>query len=404
MKKQSSFFVLLCALCAFVGKVNAQATYDVFTYTEPVGYKKEIRKGSIAYTKTDTKTGTYCIISLFPQTQSKGDIVTDFNSDWAALVAMPLHIKDLPKAENSEAISGWQTYSGAANFELNGGTSMALLTTAKEDNAVVSVLVITNTQNFLKDADDFLDNLKLNKPKVVAANSIKPEEKKEPTQNGAISGMSNNGIEGVWMSYTNKNILTDRVKFNWRIFFKDGKALLTMPDGGLYNFINTGDLADYWGKYSYTNKKGNMKSGNNLQFTDDIKYSSAEIITIQGEEYRRCKTVNGSKLNGTFCYYLPVDNIINTLPVGQKPRITFTQNGKFIDEGLFYQMLRDNNKDDAYNSAGSGIYELKDFSIILKYNDGRIKQTSFTIPASETTANATIVLIGRLSLHKTKQL
>jgi hypothetical protein len=393
---------LLCILYAFVANINAQTTYDVFTYTEPNGYKKETKKASIVYTKTDTKTGTFCMISLFPQTQSKGNIVTDFNSDWAALVATPLNVKDVPKADNSAAISGWQTYSGGANFELNETTSMALLTNAKKDNVVVSVLVITNAKNFLKDADTFFDNLKLSKPKAVAVTNIKPVEKKEPVQNATATSFSNNGIEGVWVSWGNRDILADRFKFRWRIFFKDGKALLTIPDGGLYNFSNTDDLANYWGTYNYTNQKGVLKSGNNLQFTDNIKYSSTETITIQGEEYRKCKVVNGGKLYSTFCYYMPGDNNINTLPIGQKPRITFTQNGKFTDEGLFYQMLRDNNKDDAYNSAGSGTYELKDFSIILKYSDGRIKQQSFSIPASETTANATIILLGRLSLHKTK--
>jgi hypothetical protein len=395
----------LCVLCVFALNLKAQTTYDVFTYLEPFSYKKEIRKGSIAYTKTDTKTGTYCIISLFPQTQSKGDIVTDFNSDWAALVATPLNVKDVPKAENSEAISGWLTYSGAANFELNGGTSMALLTTAKKDNAIVSLLVITNAQSFLKDADAFFDNLQLGNPKVVVTNKSANQNSItiKASTSSSTTNFSGNGIEGVWISYNNSHILAYKAGFKYRIFFNDGKVLLTTPDAGLYNFKNTPDLNDYWGVYTYNNKNGVLKSGNNLRFTDNIKFVSNDVINIGEEEYRKCKSVNGSKLNGSFSYYGNGDPLQISLPYGQNPKMIFYSNGKFTDEGMYYQILKDHSKDDAYNAAGVGTYELKDYSIILTYTDGRIKQLSFTIPQSDTPANAYLILFGRVSLFKMKK-
>jgi hypothetical protein len=314
-------------------------------------------------------------------------------------------VKDVPKAENSEAISGWLTYSGAANFELNGGTSMALLTTAKKDNAIVSLLVITNAQSYLTtDVDAFFNNVKLGNPKALPIKNTSGQTptNTKPEATSPTATFSNNGIEGVWISYNNSHILAYKAGFKFRTFFKDGKALFTIPDAGFYNFKSTPDLNDYWGAYTYTNKKGILKSGNNLRFTDEIKYISNDIIDIDGEEYRKCKNLNGSKFNGSFSYYGEGDPLQTSLPYGQNPKISFNNNGKFTDEGMWYQILKDHTKDDAYNAAGSGIYEVKDFSIILKYTDGRIKQVSFAIPQSDTPANAYLILFARASLFKIK--
>ncbi len=157
---------LFCVCCTFWVNINAQTNYDVFTYTEPMGYKKETKKGVVTYTKTDSKTGTYCMIGLYAQSPSSGDLIKDFESDWQDLVVKPLSVTAAPEKDNGEDITGWKTYSGGANFEFGGGTSMVLLTTAKKDNANVSMLVVTNAQIFLPEVDVFLDKLKLGKPKV----------------------------------------------------------------------------------------------------------------------------------------------------------------------------------------------------------------------------------------------
>jgi hypothetical protein len=196
-------FIMLCTLCAFVGDIAAQTTYDVYIYTEPKGYKKETKNGMLTYTKSDSKTGTYCIISLYSQSPSSGDLVKDFDNDWQELVAAPLGVTAAPQKDNGDEITGWKTYSGAANFEFGGGTSMVLLTTAKKDNANVSMIVVTNAQSFLADADIFFDKLKLGKPKVTTVKNnpvIKPG-------NNQTAAAGNNTISPVAYSFGEYKIL-----------------------------------------------------------------------------------------------------------------------------------------------------------------------------------------------------
>jgi hypothetical protein len=198
--------IFLCMLFAFVGNAIAQTNYDIITYTEPKGYKKETKTGVVTYTKTDSKAGTYCIISLYAQSPSSGDIKKDFENDWQELVATPLNIKDAPKADNGDDITGWRTYSGAANFEFGGGTSMSLLITAKKDNANVSMLVVTNAQSFLADADAFFDKLKLGKPKAI---TVKNNPVVKPINNPTATAENNTNSLVAYSFGEYKILITD---------------------------------------------------------------------------------------------------------------------------------------------------------------------------------------------------
>lgn len=161
---------LLCVLCAWVGQVSAQSSYDIYTFHEPQGYKKSIQRDFISYTKTDSKTGAYCIISLYAHSLSSGDLAKDFNEDWANLVVKPFRVATAPQKDSGSEISGWKTRSGTANFEFAGKTSLALLTIAKKDNAKAAVLIATNAKSCLaEEVDPFFSQLKLAAPTVISS-------------------------------------------------------------------------------------------------------------------------------------------------------------------------------------------------------------------------------------------
>jgi hypothetical protein len=583
MKKIMLLLCFALCLCGFVAKT--QTTYDVFTYTEPKGYKKEVKTGFTSYTKTDSKTGTYCIISLYTQSLSTGDLTQDFDNDWASLVATPLSVTAAPQKDNGDEISGWKTYSGGANFEFSGSTSMALLTTAKKDNANVAILIVTNSQSFLTtDVDAFFAKLKLEKPlqSVAPSNTIpadnssskdasgsntaKPSsiigewlyddalisilydysghangdtynndvkmsiknkltiktdgtyedytffnkgtfKKKEITARGKykLNGntitftptyhqyikndavqpkddtrnlkvtsatysfvfddkanawgvklnaadansyfpdevylqasaykktasatqpaanttlpktinantnnlLSDNGIAGVWVSY-NKPDITQNLQWNWLVFFNNGKSLQNMPGGGFYNLPKgsyydvTRNTPDYWpvGSYTINNGNGKNKKRDDVSYQETLQLIKSNQLNINGTNYFKCINVNGQKLNGSFTSYAnPNDPQINTLAYGEKPVLTFTKEGKFKDEGLFNTYLFDGATNPAAAKPGNGTYELKDYSIILKYDDGRVRQEAFTIPFSNTANDATIIFINRAQINKIK--
>ncbi len=581
MKKIILFIGIFYAPFFFgMWNLNAQTTYDVFTYTAPKGYKQETKTGFTSYTKLDNKTGTYCIISLYKQSPSSGDLVQDFDKDWKELVATPLSVTAAPQKDKGDEITGWQTYSGAANFEYGGGTSMALLTTAKKDDANIAILIVSNSNEMItKDADAFYATLKLGKPsqttvantnnntqnnignssnakptsiigewlyddalisilydysghanndtynndvkmtvknkftikadgtyedytfynkgtfkkkeitakgkyklsgntitftpnqhqyikndvvqpkddarnlkvtvatynfvfdekanawgiKLVAANadSYFPDEvylqasafKKTSGTNlpnnspsnlnnnaSAFNLLNGNGITGVWVIYSKPDI-TQNLQWNWFVFFNNGRSLQNLPNGGFYNLPNgsyydvTRNTPDYWpvGSYTINNGNGKNKKRDDVSYQETIQLTKPNQLSINGTNYFKCINVNGQKLNGSFTSYAnPSDPQLNTLAYGEKPVITFTKDGKFNDEGLFNTYLFDGATNPAAAKPGNGSYELKDYSIILKYVDGRVRQEAFTIPFSNNTNEATIIFISRAQINKIK--
>jgi hypothetical protein len=188
-------FLILQLFLLLQTSVKAQTNYDVFTYTEPKGYKKEIKTGYTSYTKSDNKSGTYCIISLYSQSLSSGNLAKDFDNDWATLVATPLGVTNAPEKDKGDEITGWKTFSGAANFELSGSTSMALLTTAKKEDANIAILVVTNSQSLLTtDVDAFYATLKLGAPLKVAV-----AQNNKPANNNAGDNVKPTSIIGEWL-------------------------------------------------------------------------------------------------------------------------------------------------------------------------------------------------------------
>jgi hypothetical protein len=381
--------------------VQSQITYDVFTYTEPVGYKKETGKDYISYTKTDAKTSTYCIISVYKQNPSTGDIKKDFENDWQDIVVKSLRIRDTPKADNSDDINVWKTYSGAANFEFNSGTSMALLTTAKKDNANVAILIVTNAQTFFTtDVDAFFGKLKLGNPKTANINTNINKGTNNTTSvivapsNTNGFSVNGNGIVGVWMALTDDLPLTG-LSFKWRVFFTNGKTIYNLPSKGLYNYNGTKenyfDITDY----TFNNNVGAIGKESKLQLV------SIDKLKIGSNTYFKCSNVTGVKFEGSYCLaskdYIDQNNIRN----GAKSIIHFKKDGTFNDEGLWATFL-ENNSDNIKpeNAPGKGAYELKDFTLILKYSDGRVRYEPFNFTLNTTSTTNKMIFVKQIKLYK----
>ena len=71
------------------------------------------------------------------------------------------------------------------------------------------------------------------------------------------------------------------------------------------------------------------------------------------------------------------------------PTISFASDGRFTDDNY----IGDYSKD-AQLAPGSGTYEIHNFTLILKYSDGRLIQRSFTPFLNETPSTCKVFYIG----------
>ena len=202
-----------------------------------------------------------------------------------------------------------------------------------------------------------------------------------------IPGGNWEGIAGDWKGISMSaglakpgEVLGAELKGKHLIFFSNGQAFFgdNFPTEGL-DEINTWIMAENnrrdWGTYSFSNGAGNLK----LPYADiPLRMEAGRLVITTNKTdhvFIKATAVDGVRFNGT--YAMSSKDILGQ-ETGITPVITFTADGKFTDNGalkiLYHRSV------DCINTArdpGSGTYEIKNYSLILNYTDGREIRIAF---------------------------
>ena len=398
MKKN---IITIFALLLTIISCAQTETFDIATYKAPKGWEKTTKEGVVSYSTSDETKGSYCIISVYASSATVGNAGEEFMDEWKEFVATPFEIIQDPETEKTED-DGWEIISGGANFTSNEMSNLALLTTFIGYGRTTSVLSLTNDESHQKDIEDFLSNIDIKKTatKTTAANSTAPKTNSAATTTTATitSFKPGNNLEGVWMAIHLKKNYYDKVPsgtVKWITFFNNGRVAKLLPDDGMdkYNKIDP-----EIGYYSISNGKAS------LQWFKDvapfaITFKTKDQIQFQepysSDTYFRCKSVDGVRLNGTWTSYNNVNDPELDDNSKNRSMITLKQDGSFIDYGMFA---------DDYSApvpAGSGTYEISNFTLTLHYTNGTVKQTSFTGSLNlDIKTNNSMIYIHRLAFLK----
>ncbi len=200
--------------------------------------------------------------------------------------------------------------------------------------------------------------------------SLQFDDWKEPVVK--IGSLKGDGLIGL---YEGLKLTGGRLGGAYTVFFSNGQAFSApkFPTRGMHG-INTWIEAErntgYWGVYTLNNGKGFIKMGSG---DIPIKVIGEDIIvTTQNTEHRyeKVPSLDGAVFNGTYVFKGDWG--------GTSPSITFTSDGNFIDQGAV-DILHHTTTDffNITKEPGSGKYEVKDYTLILNYKDGRKVQIVF---------------------------
>jgi hypothetical protein len=214
---------------------------------------------------------------------------------------------------------------------------------------------------------------------------------------------SSSGIVGVWMGFKN-NYPSFEPRPRWYVYFEDGTVFEDLPFHGLAGFSREASKADreqggYWGAYTVAGNSAKINKPG-LNYPEKIVIEAPGKMTLDGRYLNRCRSVDGLRLQGAWTYFSnPNDPSIDRMPRGQAPIFHFTSDGKFVDDGVLWLFLTEGNRSTEH--AGSGTYEIRDFTLILRYSDGRVKPFAFSgmCPGDPFTKND-MVFIGRSEFWK----
>jgi hypothetical protein len=227
------------------------------------------------------------------------------------------------------------------------------------------------------------------------------------SDSGSIRG---GGITGVWMGFKNMPMTGSyEPQPRWTVFFADGQVFEDLPDSGLEHFDRARSKADagrapYWGTYTLSGGQGLItKPGS--RFTTRIAVETDQKIKLDGVVYIRCRNPKGIRLEGAWTSFGdPHDPALARLPEGKRPVIAFDRDGRFADGGIFAAFLKSSyGADDPRDAAGNGTYSFGDFTLILRYDDGRVRETAFSaLVGADPAASNDILYFGRARFNKFK--
>jgi hypothetical protein len=240
------------------------------------------------------------------------------------------------------------------------------------NNCDYSTYYPTHRIQYFNDIENFLFSLQF------------PDWKEPVVKTGTANG---DGITGDWQGISMSVGLAKpgadlgaELKGKHLIFFSNGQAFFesNFPTEGL-DEMNTWVKAENdrrdWGTYSFSNGKGVLK----LPYADiPLRMENGNlIITTNKTDHGFIKTnsVDGARFNGT--YTMSSKDFLGG-ETGITPLISFTADGKFTDNGALKILDHDYVAcvNPAYN-PGSGTYEVKNYSVIFNYTDGRKIKLAF---------------------------
>lgn len=163
----------------------------------------------------------------------------------------------------------------------------------------------------------------------------------------------------------------------WMVVLPDGDYFNQLPADGFLNFPKN-QTGGTRGTYTMN---GNLGTFVNQYESLNVKRLSDSEMEIQGYSHHLYKLspVDGVKLSGS---YNTIPNWSTTPdyqygPSDAQPMITFNANGTFKDQGAFVTNFSMPNQD-PQRAPGIGNYEIKNFTLVLNYSDGRKITKSFS--------------------------
>jgi len=268
-----------------------------------------------------------------------------------------------------KSFRGWEYIQGEGTVKRMNDKYYVNLFVIKLNNRIERI-VTAGSQNINGSSYSLYNSSIWREPILGLCFSIQFDDWKEPPV-GALNGQALSGM------YEGLKLTGGDLMGSYALFFPNGQVFFGTkfpPDG--FEGKNTWFYAEQntrnWGTYTLQNGKGtiNMGYGN-----VPLKVVGENlVITTQNTEhkYERLPSLDGAVINGKYTF--------DGDWAGKSPSVTFTADGKFIDEGALNILNHQTTDPDEFNitaKTGSGIYEIKNYTLVFKYSDGRRVQMVF---------------------------
>lgn len=361
--------------------------FGTMIYLTPAGWSEKKYANGVEIKPLDLPTDETLSMQILQPLNFSGTLQQALTKSYDEVAAMQNATKmfysggaEFQKTEPQKSFNGWEYISGSGSIQVENGTPYKSeyglqLFVIKINNRFERVAILKSSKkcNYLSRyfSDDrqiyryAIDNFLF---------SLQFTDGQEPSlKRGSTIG---DGIAGVWQGILLQTSASSGIRYNvyLPIFLSNGQAYFgpKFPTEGL-DGLDTRILPELhrrdWGTYTFINGKGILK----MPYADIPLRMEGDklVITANKTDHRffQMPSVDGAKFNGTYVMS-KVDE--------KNPVISFTADGKFTDNGAVKILYHEYT--DCLNPGllpGSGTYEVKNYSILFNYTDGRKIKIAF---------------------------
>jgi hypothetical protein len=365
--------------------------FGSMSYTKPAGWSEQQFQDGVVFKPLDLPAGEQLAIQIMSPLNASGSLeqALQYSYDEAAAMynATKMHFAggaNYQKTDAQRSFNGWEYIRGRGGIQVENGTPYKTelgleLFVVKINNRFERVAILESRKNCNLSRYYASDRISYRHGIEDLLFSLQFTDFDAPAlKSGSATGT---GIVGVWqgisLSVGVPSVgapLGVRYKVFSPIFLSNGQAYFgpKFPTEGL-DGLNTRIPPELhrrdWGTYTFSNGRGVLK----MPYADiPLRMQGDKLIITANQTdhaFYRLPSVDGATFNGT--YTLSEVN-------GKIPAITFTSDGRFTDNGalkvLYHEYIECLNP--ALN-AGSGTYEVKDYSVTFTYSDGRRIKLAF---------------------------
>lgn len=381
------------AVLMFQPVFSQSETFGKMTYSIPPGWKVTKYQDGARISPSDLPQGEYLAIQVMKPVELQGTIEQALEKSYDETCAI-LQVTKMNEVnggnytarEARKSFRGWEYIRCYGGIHVNNGTAYPDeygldLFVIKVNNRFERIATIKSRNNCGQLSRYYpSDRLRYADAVEEFLFSVKFDDWQEPAvKNGTLKG---NAFVGVWQGLSMSVGLAKpgaelgaELKVKQLILFSNGQAYFgkNFPLKGLdgmNTLIEAENNRRDWGSYSFNSGRGLLK----LPYGEiPMRVENDKLIITTNKTdhgFIRVNDVEYVKFSGTY---------VMDESYGMIPTITFTHDGKFADKGairvLYHEYV------ECLNPAvapGSGTYEVKNHSVIFKYNDGREIKIAFT--------------------------
>ncbi len=427
---RTGLFALLLLAWPALSAPGQPAKSDLARFVVPEGFTLEKGDGQVVLTRVDQQRGIYVRYALYDSRPSLGSAQKDFASEWRETVEANFRPAHAPAPTPSRTAAGIPFLEGSSEAKAGSGAVFCDLLVFQLRGRVASLMVVSPSRAAFEtirgDLSRFLQDLRFEGEAAGPAGPVGPAAPAAPrpaASEGARGGSLVSGAApvGVWVGMKatgglEMNAATGRlemqagtVKLRWRTFLSDGSSYEDLPTEGFLRLDPGAARKDpqngpFWGAWTLSGSKvtARQPSGRVQEYHLDGEALAEDPKSTGSAKYRRARGVDGLRLEGTWSSWQGWQDSQASPKWTSAPVIRLTRDGRFADRGILMDSVTEPlTARNAGQHPGQGTYEIRAFTLVLRYQDGREVHRTFTPAMSkDAAADDSVVFIGRFPFYR----